>query len=95
MSCSRKNQGCEKNSPKFTVAGYSDQMAWELGLIDFEGSFEDARRHFCVKGKTLPWTTGPAWLRQILMKRTVMLVRTLVCRVLIVKREGPGSWLTD
>jgi hypothetical protein len=46
-------------------SGYSDQMAGELGLIDFEGSLAEARCRFCLDGKTLPWTTGPAWSRQI------------------------------
>ncbi len=47
------------------LCGFSDEMAVELGLIDFEGSSEEARRRFCIQGKTLPWTTGPAWSRQI------------------------------
>ncbi len=47
------------------LPGFSDQMALELGLIDFEGSIDDARRRFGIEGRTRPWTRGPEWSRQI------------------------------
>ncbi len=47
------------------LPGFSDQMALELGLIDFEGSVGEARRRYGITGRTVPWTVGPEWSRQI------------------------------
>ncbi|MDY0169470.1 MAG: DUF4105 domain-containing protein [Thermoguttaceae bacterium] len=47
------------------LPGLSDELAFDLGLIDFEGPVGEARRRFCVEGRTLPWTSGPEWSRQI------------------------------
>jgi hypothetical protein len=47
------------------LCGFPDELALELGLIDFEGTLEEARHRFCIQGKTVPWTTGPTWSRQI------------------------------
>lgn len=47
------------------LPGFSDQMAMELGLIDFEGPVREARCRYCIDGRTEPWTSGPEWSRQI------------------------------
>jgi hypothetical protein len=53
------------------LSGFSDEKAFELGLIDHQGSLEEARRPFCIQGSTRPWTSGPAWSRQIRAGRGV------------------------
>ncbi|MHB1035096.1 MAG: Lnb N-terminal periplasmic domain-containing protein [Pirellulales bacterium] len=47
------------------LPGFSDELALELGLIDFEGSLDEARTRFSIQGRTVPWTTGKTWSRQI------------------------------
>ena len=43
---------------RVVFSGYSDQLAYELGLIDFEGSIEEAREKFLIGSPG-----GPAWPR--------------------------------
>jgi hypothetical protein len=47
------------------LPGFSDELAFDLGLIDSDGPLEEARARFCIKGRTVPWTTGKTWSRQI------------------------------
>jgi hypothetical protein len=51
------------------LPGFSDQLAFDLGLIDFDGSPDEARVRFCIKGRTVPWTTGKTWSRQIRLSK--------------------------
>ena len=43
----------------------SDELAWELGLIDFDGTLEEAQRRFLINGRTKMLDDGKAWSRQI------------------------------
>jgi hypothetical protein len=47
------------------LPGFSDELAFDLGLIDFDGPLTEARERFSIEGRTLPWTTGKAWSQQI------------------------------
>ena len=44
-----------KDVPRFDyrlyLPGYSGELAYELGLVDFEGSFEEAQRRFQIKDR--------------------------------------------
>jgi hypothetical protein len=47
------------------LPGRSDELAWELGLIDFNGSLDEARRRFLLTNPA-PWIPDPKeWSRQI------------------------------
>jgi hypothetical protein len=47
------------------LPGYSDELAHELGLIDFDGSLKEARGYFRIPGP-VPWAAdGPGWSRRI------------------------------
>lgn len=47
------------------LPGRSDELAWELGLIDFNGSFEGARQRFLIKDR-VPWNPdSKQWSSQI------------------------------
>jgi hypothetical protein len=47
--------------------GYSDALAWDLDLIDFEGTLAAARQRFLINGRSAfaPGIDGRAWSRQI------------------------------
>ncbi|MFC1597287.1 DUF4105 domain-containing protein [Planctomycetota bacterium] len=45
--------------------GYSDELGFELGLIDFDGSPEEARRHCLLEGSTKTSPDEPDWSRTI------------------------------
>lgn len=51
--------------PRVLFPGYSDDLAYELGLIDFDGSLEEARRRFLINGRSAFGADGKAWSRQI------------------------------
>ncbi len=43
------------------LPGYSDELAFELGLIDVEGNLEEARPHCLIKGPTEASLDEPDW----------------------------------
>ena len=43
----------------------SDELAWEIGLIDFDGTMEEAQRRFLINDRTKMLDDGKAWSRQI------------------------------
>ncbi len=46
--------------------GYADALAWELGLIDFDGSIEQARQRFHINNRSaFGAADGKAWSAQI------------------------------
>lgn len=47
--------------------GYADALAWELGLLDSDGSLPAARARFHINDRSAftPTTDGKAWSRQI------------------------------
>ncbi len=47
------------------LPGFSDELAYELGLIDFDGPLDQARAWFRIDNRSMPWTTGKAWSQQI------------------------------
>lgn len=47
------------------LPGYSDELAFDLGLIDYQGSLEEARRRFCVSNDVAPEADGRVWSRKI------------------------------
>lgn len=47
------------------LPGFSDELAFDLGLIDFDGPLDPARSRFCISNQSLPWTTGKTWSQQI------------------------------
>ena len=47
------------------LPGYSDALAFELGLVDFQGSLEEARRRFRIPRCVTQGADGRAWSRQI------------------------------
>jgi len=50
---------------RILLPGYADELADELGLIDYEGTLEEARQHFRINGRSAPLPDGRAWSRQI------------------------------
>jgi len=47
------------------LPGYSDALAFEFGLVDFQGSIEEARRRFRISRCVPQGADGRAWSRQI------------------------------
>jgi hypothetical protein len=47
------------------LPGYADELAFELGLVDFEGGVAEARRRFRIPGPVAVSPDGPAWSRKI------------------------------
>jgi hypothetical protein len=47
------------------LPGYADELASELGLIDFDGSLEQARERFLINSRSAPVTDRKVWSRQI------------------------------
>lgn len=47
--------------------GFIDELAWELGWIDFDGTLEEARARFLINPRSAfdPALDGPAWSRRI------------------------------
>ncbi len=47
--------------------GFADELAWDLGLIDFEGTLEEARARFLINERSAldPALDGPGWSRRI------------------------------
>lgn len=45
--------------------GYSDRLAWDLGLIDSQHSFEEAKRRFYVNERALRFADDPEFSRRI------------------------------
>ena len=45
--------------------GYSDELAWELGLIEFNGSLEEARQYFLINKRSTFQVDHRGWSRQI------------------------------
>lgn len=46
---------------RVALPGYSDELAFELGLIDFDGSVAEARERFLIAGPVPTDLDGPAW----------------------------------
>jgi hypothetical protein len=55
---------------RVALPGYSDELAFEMGLIDFEGSLAEARERFLIAGPVATDLDGPAWSRQIRQQRS-------------------------
>jgi hypothetical protein len=51
--------------PRVLFPGYSDELAYELGLIAFDGTLEEARRRFLINDRSAFGADGKAWSRQI------------------------------
>ena len=51
--------------PGVLLPGYSDRLAWELGLIDTPLSFEEARRRFRVNERARRHAVDPAFSQRI------------------------------
>ena len=49
------------------LPGYSDELAFSLGLVDFDGSLAAARRRFQINGRSRFGGSGKEWSRQIRM----------------------------
>jgi hypothetical protein len=49
------------------LPGYADSLAWELGLLDFNGTLDEARQRFQINDRSAfrPEADGRAWSRQI------------------------------
>lgn len=47
------------------LPGYSDELAFERGLIDFPGTLDQARRRFQINRRSAFGADGPTWSRQI------------------------------
>lgn len=47
--------------------GFSDKFAWEIGLVDFDGTLEEARARFLINERSAfdPALDDPGWSRQI------------------------------
>ncbi|NQU26560.1 MAG: DUF4105 domain-containing protein [Candidatus Nealsonbacteria bacterium] len=57
-----------KNLPvdlRVLLPGYSDALAFELGVVDFQGSLEEARQRFRIPRCATQGVDGRAWSRQI------------------------------
>ena len=52
-------------SLRILLPGYSDSLAFELGLVDFQGSLEQARQRFQITGCMSQEVDGRTWSRQI------------------------------
>jgi hypothetical protein len=51
--------------PGVLFPGYSDRLAWDLGLIDTKLSFDDARRHFRINALARRYAADPAFSLRI------------------------------
>lgn len=51
--------------PGVLFPGYSDRLAWDLGLIDTKLSFNDARRHFRINALARRYAADPAFSLRI------------------------------
>lgn len=51
--------------PGVLLPGYSDRLAWELGLIDTRLSFEEARRRFRINDRARRYAGDPAFSLRI------------------------------
>jgi hypothetical protein len=51
--------------PGVVFPGYSDRLAWELGLIDTTLTFAQARRHFRINERARRFATDPAFSQRI------------------------------
>ena len=52
---------------RIALPGYADELAWDLGLIDFDGTLEDARARFLINERS-GWDAdldGPRWSAKI------------------------------
>ena len=47
------------------LPGYADELAFELGLVDFDGTVAEARRRFRIPGPVALDADGPDWSRKI------------------------------
>lgn len=56
---------------RVVLPGYSDELAFEMGLIDFDGSIADARQRFLIAGPVPVGPDGPAWSRAVRRQRMV------------------------
>ena len=45
--------------------GYADQLLFERGVIDFDGTLEQTRERFRINARSALLPDGPAWSRQI------------------------------
>jgi Domain of unknown function (DUF4105) len=52
-------------SPRVLLPGYSDRLAYELGMIDTSLPFEDARERFRINDRALRWADAPDFSRRI------------------------------
>jgi len=50
---------------RIVLPGYSDGLAKELDLLDFEGSLEDARERFLINDRADPLADGREWSQRI------------------------------